>query len=355
MEECPVINCGKNFQTKYSLSNHLRRTLSADHKEYYVNNIKKKICSKCGKGIDKRSKHQDVCYTCLSAGVKKDIKKELRHTTCFKCKENVSGYFSKMNTRVMCEKCQANMHNKEIEYKKLYDLNRYARKKLERKVAKNKRDIALTERLEALLKDDLIEGTIPLHVLCDKYNISLKYIKIAAKKVMSEQEYIERNFNCRQRAGIIQGEKHKERWKKRKRPKSPIFSKEPNKLEKFFGDQIQEIDKNITIRYNVWKTLKDTAKNVYMHLQTDIVISINNHSICLLCDGQAFHGSNCYFRGDTVKEDEYKSEILFKYNPFVLRYSESEIKNGQAIKHLKSTLEDILLGKISKLYRSWMI
>jgi hypothetical protein len=226
---------------------------------------------------------------------------------------------------------------------------------LERKVAKNKRDIALTERLDVLLKDDLIEGIIPLHILCDKYNISLKYIKIAAKKVMSEQGYIERNFNCRQRAGIIQGEMHKERWKKRKRPKSPIFNKEPNKLEKFFGSQIQELDKSIIIRYNVWKTLKDTIKNAYIHLQTDITIKVNSYNICILCDGHAFHGSNCYFRGDTVKEDEYKSEILYKYNPFVLRYSESEIKSGYAIAHLKGIIEEIILGKLNKLYRSWMI
>lgn len=356
MERCPVINCDKIFQNKYSLTNHLKRTNSTDHKEYYDIHVKKKNCSLCGGGIDRRSKNQNICYKCQNkAKPVKVIKKEYRDTICFKCKSQVSGYFSRKNTRVLCEKCTDLKIKRKAEYNKSFDDKRYVVANQKRKAIRDIKYAELTERLILLLERDIVEGIKPIHKICKEFNISLKYIRIVAQKVLSDIEYKKRNYLCRQRAGIIEGEKHKERWRKRKRPNSIFFSKKPNKLEEFFGTQIQNNIKNIKIRYNVWKTLKELDKDSYLHLQTDIAINVGNYRVCILCDGEAFHGPNCYFRGNTVKEDEYKSRLLFAYNPFVLRYSESEIKNGFAIEHVKEIIYKIESAELDKIYRSWMV
>jgi len=355
MERCPVINCNKSFQNKYSLTNHLKRTASIDHKEYYEKNVKKRNCTICGRGIDRRSEHQDICYTCLRMGVvKKEVVKEFREAVCFKCGTPVSGYFSRRNTRVLCETCMATKVSRKKEYDKDFDAKRYSLSKQKKKVNRDSEYKELCDRLELLLKKDLVEGIKPIHKICKEYNTSLKYIKVVAKRVLTDQEYKKRNFICRQRAGIIEGEKHKERWRKRKRPKSIIFSKKPNKLEELLGEQVQDLIKDNKVRYNVWKTLREVGKDTYLHLQSDLVIKIKDFRVCILCDGEAFHGPDCYFRVNTVEDDEYKSMLLFVYNPFVLRYSETEIKKGYAIEHFKEVITKIESGELKKLYRSWM-
>jgi hypothetical protein len=110
----------------------------------------------------------------------------------------------------------------------------------------------------------------------------------------------------------------------------------------------------LIIRTNVWKTLKDPTSGVYWHLETDIVLNFGVHRICILCDGQAFHGRTSYFCGDTVDRDEKKAKILSLYNPFVFRYSDTEIYNHEAVSHLNAVIAALEKGDLVAPYRNWM-
>ena len=52
--------------------------------------------------------------------------------------------------------------------------------------------------------------------------------------------------------------------------------------------------------------------------------------------------------------DEEKSRLLNIYNPFVIRFAETEIKKGYAILHLKEIVEKIAQGRLVEYYRNWM-
>lgn len=129
----------------------------------------------------------------------------------------------------------------------------------------------------------------------------------------------------------------------------------PNKLEQFLVDDILSLSNpNIVIRTNVWKTLMEPSSGVYWHLETDIVLNFGSHRICILCDGRAFHGRNSYFCGDTVDRDEKKARVLSLYNPFVFRYSDTEIHNHEALSHIKVVLSSLEKGEPVAPYRNWM-
>ena len=176
-----------------------------------------------------------------------------------------------------------------------------------------------------------------------------------ADALFTKEEYKERCFVCRQRGGLQVGELHKKRWQAKKRPSSPLFKKGPNLLESLFGDKIATAIPDFKIRYCVWKTLWDKTQKRYWNLEVDIVLNDDRSRYCILCDGRAFHGPDSYFRGDTVKTDEYRSCLLLTRNPYLFRYSDDEIKGDFAIRHLVKTLEDIKEKRLSSFYRTWMV
>lgn len=195
----------------------------------------------------------------------------------------------------------------------------------------------------------------PLYKIAKSHGVSPVRVQQVAREILSAEEYDHRSFVCRRRGGLVVGELHKKRWREKKKPDSPIFKKGPNKLELLLGGQIVERLSSVSVRYNVWKTLRDVDQKCYVHLETDIAFYVGSVRFCVLCDGEAFHGKKSYFRGDTVSEDERRSQILFKYNPIVLRYSETEIKNGLAIKDIEDTVQKVLVGTHNERYRNWML
>lgn len=345
MIKCPILKCSKEFYTKSSLVNHLRKIKDTEHNSYYDNNIKKKKCNKCGKVIDNRSKHKDVCWTCLNycKSNKKEITKEWLHRLCFKCKQPVYKLLSKMNSRVLCDNCIENKIKIKKEYNKRFDANRYANLKVERKIVRDNKNSEIVSKLIINLKKDILDFNFPLYKICDKYSISLQYIKKVTKNILTEEDYNKRVLNSRRRAFIL----------------SIGNRKKPNNLELSFGKQIAYKIPFSGISYNVWKTVKDASKNVwdknaYRHLEIDLILKLQGVQIYLLCDGVMFHGVNSKFCGDTVAIDEYKGRLLNTDSPYVIRYSEIEIKKGWAVDHLKDVVKQIQRGIICTYYRNWM-
>jgi ribosomal protein S27E len=356
---CPVLNCDKEFYTKNSLANHIIKNIDPSHQAYYESNLKKKHCQRCGRGIDRRSLNQIVCYTCISAENnlnKKEVNKEFLSKICFKCGNKVEGLFSRRNTRVLCSTCKKESTDNKKRYNESFDKKRYAEAKVIRKLKKEERSIEINDQITSnveLIKD-IKEHNVAIHKLLDKHSLSLAYFKKACLNIISDEEYRLWCKSSRTMAGLGLAPLHIKRWRERDRPASPIFNRVPNKLELQMAQSIKEKFPCLNLDNNQWRTLYSEDRKEYYHLEVDIVLRVEDKRICILCDGEAYHGKECFFRGDTVSEDDFRSKILFNYNPVVIRYSETEIKSGYAIDHLSGILSKLKDSKIFSYYRNWM-
>jgi hypothetical protein len=141
------------------------------------------------------------------------------------------------------------------------------------------------------------------------------------------------------------------------RPDPRKIRRAPTSLEKKIGEFIISNYPEIRLRYNVWKALKDD-KESFIHLESDVVLNLDKDvRIVILCDGMAFHGEYRYFNRttSTVEEDERRSRILHQYNPYVVRYSEKEIKNDFAQNHIKILISKVKNEFLGSYYRNWML
>lgn len=354
MEKCPVESCHFSFLNKYSLTNHIRRNVDPEHNRYYKERIEKRICPECKKKIDnRRTLYEGVCYTCFykKKPPQKKIKKERLKRYCFHCNKELIGLFSKMNTRILCPDCKKISKNNKYEYNKKFDRIRYDKAIEVRRVQRDKKKKEKINTLFNLLKDDLLFSEMPVYKICAKYKISL----LSIRKILPllNLNYKKRNHDVRSRATLKRIEDIKNYFKNRPDPRT--VQRHPSSLEKKVGEQIKKNFPDAEIRYNVWKSIKDEINNCYVHLESDIIINFGELRIIVLCDGEAFHGEDCYFNGDTRKIDEWKSRILHKKNPFIFRYSETEIKKNEAIDHLIKILRDIKDKKIIRYYKNWML
>jgi hypothetical protein len=355
MLKCPV--CDKEFYTKNSLANHIIKSSLVDHKDYYLKNFKKRICLKCGKSLDHRVKiYNGVCFTCFSsANIKKDVVKEFLTKICFKCKKEVTGYFSCMNTRVLCPECKEISDKAKKEYSKKFDTIRYKRQKECRSADKLSKKSSISEDLYLKLEADILDYSIPIHIILKKYNLSLKYFNLAAEELLTKEQLKDRKHQTRstaaQKFAVIQ----KARWKADPSLKLNFTRNVPNKLEQKLIDDLKEKFVGSSIKNNIWKTIKDNNSGNLIRTEIDIRLEYCGVKFYILCDGEAFHGPDCYFRGNTVSSDDFLSRALFSLHPFVLRYSETEIKSGFAIGHIDKVLKEINSNDLKSYYRNWMI
>jgi hypothetical protein len=357
MIECPIPTCDISFLNKYSLRNHIIKSADPAHIFYYETRVKEKYCP-CGTHLDHRRKfinEEGLCYSCYRKKypkTQKDIKKRWQIKNCFICHNKVEGLFSDRNTRVLCSSCRRVSRNKKINYNKNWNKIRYEKARKKRtEIRSLKKDQKLKE-LYILLKKELFETVVPIYQLCNKYHISLLSIRKVLPLIMSDSEYRKRNHQIRSRAVQLRIDDLKNYLKNR--PESRKLIRTPTSIEKIIGEKIKEIFPEAEIRFNIWKTLKDEDNNCYLHLESDVIINFGGIRIIVLSDGEAFHGKDSYFNGNTIAEDDRRSQILHKYNPYVIRYSETEIKKGFAIAHLERAIRKILSREIVTYYRNWM-
>jgi hypothetical protein len=358
MIACPVQHCESSFLNKYSLTNHLRKSLDPSHNVYYKNNVEVKFCPICTNRLENRRKFtnaEGLCYTCFKnkyPTASKTIEKKWQKKICFGCGREIEGFFSNRNTRALCNICQPLSKKRKKGYNQNFDKIRYERNKKERTESRLEKNGQELKELYALIKNDLLETDLPIHKLCDNHHISLLSIRKILPLLMSETDYEYRNHRVRSMAVQLRIEDLKNFLKNRPEPRQIVRT--PTSIEKKIGEAIQKIFPEAAVRYNVWKTLRDEPNNCYIHLESDVIANFGKIRIIILSDGEAFHGGDCYFNGNTIKEDDRKSRILHERNPFVLRYSETEIEKGFAIPHITEIINKIRLGEISNYYRNWM-
>ena len=138
---------------------------------------------------------------------------------------------------------------------------------------------------------------------------------------------------------------------RRRAPLKKGLSGRGSNLEKGFAGQISQA--GITgFVLNRWQIL--SVKGVSCPREADIKIPVGGgRKLVVLCDGEAFHGPG-YIFGDKqarISDDIDTADAYFDAGYSVVRYSESEIHNKQAIQHLLSWLPRLRAGE--HLYRTW--
>lgn len=107
-----------------------------------------------------------------------------------------------------------------------------------------------------------------------------------------------------------------------------------------------------TLKTGVWQSLP--FSDGWHPREADIKIDLGaNRKVVVLCDGEAFHGPK-YIYPDVaarIQDDVETAKAYFAQGYSIIRYAESEIKAGVAIKHLMGVLDRLRVG--GKVYRTW--
>ena len=125
-----------------------------------------------------------------------------------------------------------------------------------------------------------------------------------------------------------------------------------HKLEASFADQLVEAEVT-AFEMNQWQSVPVQGEMVPR--EADIKVSLgDSRKIVVLCDGEAFHGPKTVFGNpvEKIRSDMETAEAYFQLGYSVLRYSESEIKNGLAIKHFMETYA-CLRSSVLRVLRTW--
>lgn len=103
---------------------------------------------------------------------------------------------------------------------------------------------------------------------------------------------------------------------------------------------------------NQWQSV--TINGVCVPREADLKIPLSGgRKLVVLCDGEAFHGP-AVFRGhpkNVIENDRQTALAFFRLGYSSVRYSETEIKTGFAILHLKNLLDRS--AAFQKAYRNW--
>jgi len=184
MEKCKI--CSKDFFTKHGIANHFRNAKDEEHVKYFLSNIVPKKCISCGRKLDNRNKDKVLCSICKNAQKIKIIAKVKKAIQCSWCKKEVVGYYSKFNTKPLCEDCS----NVAKDNQKLFDTNRNEKNKEERASKRNEEEKKLTADINARFKS-IIESDkdVLITSLMKEFNVSQQYIKEYISREKGEEYY----------------------------------------------------------------------------------------------------------------------------------------------------------------------
>ncbi len=104
------------------------------------------------------------------------------------------------------------------------------------------------------------------------------------------------------------------------------------------------------LEMNCWQSIPVAGSMVPR--EADIKVSLGSgRKLVLLCDGEAFHGPRAIFNPERrVQDDIATAQAYFALGYSVARYSETEIKSGQAVRHLCERLPRM---RHERLLRTW--
>lgn len=121
-------------------------------------------------------------------------------------------------------------------------------------------------------------------------------------------------------------------------------------LEAALAEQLQAC--GVTgIQMNTWQTLRVAGKEAPR--EADIKVALpDGRKLVVLCDGEAFHGPRSIFDPENrVADDVATANAYFDLGYSVIRYSESEIKEGFALGHLCAVLDRLAVS--GQVCRTW--
>jgi hypothetical protein len=119
-------------------------------------------------------------------------------------------------------------------------------------------------------------------------------------------------------------------------------------LEALFVAQLQGVGIEPCGR-NEWLTLTVDGQRVRREADMKVLMA-SGRKVVILCDGEIFHGPKCLYSEPEQKiaDDRATALAMFHRGYTVLRYSESEIRQGLALQHFQGVLHSGL-----HLYRNW--
>lgn len=367
---CPV--CNKGFLNKYSLSNHFLIRGFADgphyiddlHKQYFLENKKrkwedhllevqnrvyKKRCAKCGQGfsVQYENRFAKKCNDCLKKYPTKikNPQKILITYPCPRCKEAVTALkYSSNKICLYCRKLEREkVINQNLEipvklncsccgntfyYKKKHIKDHTVRKlcpvceKDPYRFKKNKKYKTVLRLLE--------ETTLTRSEINELLNLETDFVREAAIEKFGDDWYNKRVKFIRKR-GLLQA----------------IYQK-PSGLELLFSEKLK-----MPFESNCWMVLY--INNEPKKSEIDLKIPIRERKFAVFIDGESFHGSkSIFFRPNSILIDTLKAKRLSEMGYYSIRYSETEVKSGWALKHFNSLYDKFLNNTPKYYYRNWL-
>lgn len=188
-------------------------------------------------------------------------------------------------------------------------------------------------------------------------SLEIDYVREAAIEKFGREWYEKRVSFIRKRAGPLHAVSNKKFFDELRKNKKKFdewfeekaFKSNPSRLEKQFRENL-----NINYKCNCWKTLKIDNKYRRKEIDIEIIEEKINKNFSIFIDGEAFHGSQAYFKGAPVEIDIKVALKLSEVGYYTIRYSESEIKSGWANRHFDEKYKEFLLKPPKYYYRNWL-
>jgi hypothetical protein len=143
----------------------------------------------------------------------------------------------------------------------------------------------------------------------------------------------------------------------RERQRAPLREVTGGKLKRGSGLERnlagQLLQAGVTgLALNRWQTI--FVNGVPCPREADLKIPVGGgRKLVVLCDGEAFHGPRYIFKDKQARiaDDIATADAYFEAGYSVVRYSESEVHDKRALRHLLSWLPRLRAG--GHLYRTW--
>jgi hypothetical protein len=371
---CPV--CEKPFKNKYSLANHFLikgfsdgiRFIDKEHEDYWLKEKEEKKerhlkevkerkyehnCWKCGKLFvsDYEHRFQKYCVECLInfPPKKKKPQNEFKNYPCSVCGTLIRMKLNANNK--ICKKCREKEREQEIQRILSTPI------KITCLICKNKVEYTrkhVRDRVARLICPDCKNNGsyFKKHPKYDKVLELLRETTLTRREIKSllglEIDYV------REAAIDLYGEEwYKKRVKMiRKRGQLQSCYQCTSGLELSFTDELK-----VPFETNKWIVLKIDGECYKSEI--DVKVPIGNRKFAILIDGESFHGPKKFYRKDAVDKnnedvDNVRARALADMGYFTIRYSETEVNSGWAIKNFSKLYTEFSLLLPSYYLRNWI-
>lgn len=104
---------------------------------------------------------------------------------------------------------------------------------------------------------------------------------------------------------------------------------------------------------NRWRTIEIRGEPTCREADIEVKLK-DGRKVLLFCDGEAFHGPRCRYRDPTacIDYDTETAQAFYDLGYSALRYSETEIRSGEAALHLIGVLDRLGTSAL-RVFRTW--